>query len=495
MAYIVARILATPIKRLAREMVNVSDPFYRSKMISTRRDEIGLLERGFLSMMDRLRQAAIEKEQSQKVLIQTEKMAALGTLVAGLAHEINNPLSGAKNCLRRIESQPEDISQIKKYVSLMKNALTRIENLVRGLLQFSREKETVLHPVDINFVVSQAVELLEYQLKRREIKLDQSLTPNLPLIWGDTEQLEQVYINLIINAMDAMTNGGALSICSYASNGMVSTKIKDNGIGIPASELHKIFDPFYTTKDVGEGTGLGLSVCKNIIEAHNGTIEVESTVEVGTTFILSFPAIEESSLIKTGVCTAILAGGKSSRMGTNKALLKIDGETLIERMINIVNSCTEKLMIITNNPEEFSFLNVETFQDVIKGAGPLGGIYTALKHCQSTHCLVIACDLPFLSKELLQLLYKQGTAYDVLAVDGGKGVEPLCAVYSKNCIPIIEKQLIAGKHRVTDFYSSVNTKILYWEQNSRLFHNKMFFNINTPEDLKKAEKINKKLNV
>ncbi len=490
MAYIVARILATPIKRLSREMVKVSDPYYRSKLVSTRHDEIGLLEEGFLSMMDRLQQAAIEEEKSQKALIQTEKMAALGTLAAGLAHEINNPLGGATNCLRRIESQPEDISQTKKYILLMKNALSRIENLVGGLLQLSRGKDTILQQVDVNSVITQAVEFLEYKLRKKNILFNQKLSPALPLIFGDKEHLDQVFINLILNAVDALPEGGELSILTSFSNQVVTATIKDNGIGIPQSELHKIFDPFYTTKDVGQGTGLGLTVCKNIIESHDGTIEVESEVGKGTEITLNFPAMKESSERQTKVSCAILAGGKSSRMGTNKALVKLNKQTLIERVVEKVDDSVTKPIIITNTPEDFTFMKLPSFPDVIKNIGPLGGIYTALKHCNTTHCLIIACDLPFLTTELFRLLFDQGLTYDVLAIDAGNGVEPLCAVYSMNCLPKIKKQLDRGNFRVTDFFSSVKTTIINLNREKQIYHPNMFFNINTPEDLKEAEEMN-----
>ncbi len=494
LAYIVARILATPIKRLAREMVKVSDPYYRPKLVSTRRDEIGLLEKGFLSMMDRLQQAAIEKEKSQKALIQTEKMAALGTLAAGLAHEINNPLSGAKNCLRRIESHPEDISQTKKYIRLMKNALTRIENLVGELLQFSRKKDNVMHPLQINDVISQAVEFLEYKLKKRKILFDQKLSPGLPLIFGDKEHLEQVFINLILNSIDALPEGGKLEIHTHSSGREVIAIIKDNGIGIPPSEIDKIFDPFYTSKGAGQGTGLGLSVCKNIVENHDGIIEVESETGAGTSIILKFPALDESAERTSEICCAVLAGGKSSRMGTNKALARLNGKTLIEQVVRTVDRGAVKPIIITNTPEDFTFLGLPLFPDIIKNVGPLGGIYTALKYCTATHCLIIACDLPFLTKELIELLYRQPLTHDILAVDAGNGVEPLCAVYSKSCLPGMKKQIDSGNYRVTDFYSNVRVRIINLKHEDRRFHPQVFFNINTPEDLRKAKNMyNKKV--
>ena len=359
-------------------------------------------------------------------------------------------------------------------------------------MQFSRGKDTILQPIEINPVISQAVEFLEYKLKKKNILFHQKLSPDLPMIYGDKEHLEQVFINLIINAVDALPKGGELSIKTHSSNQKVTTTIKDNGIGIPPSELHKVFDPFYTSKSVGQGTGLGLTVCKNIVESLDGTIDVASEVGKGTSIKLNFPAMRESLERKTNICCAILAGGKSSRMGTNKALVKLHGQTLIERVVEKVDYSVAKPIIITNTPEDFTSLKLPSFPDAIKNVGPLGGIYTALKYCNTTHCLIIACDLPFLTKEIIRLLYEQGSNYDVLAFDVGHGVEPLCAVYSKNCLPNIKEQIDSGNFRVTDFFSDVNIRVISANHINQISHSNMFFNINTPEDLNAAKKINNK---
>jgi len=217
---------------------------------------------------------------------------------------------------------------------------------------------------------------------------------------------------------------------------------------------------------------------------------MHSKVGKETEITLYFSAVKESSEREAKVCCAILAGGKSSRMGTNKALIKLNGRTLIERVVAKVDQSNAKPIIITNKPEDFMFLKLPSFPDVIKNVGPLGGIYTALKHCNTTHCLIIACDLPFLTKELIRLLYDQGLSYDVLAIDAGNGVEPLCAVYSKNCLPKIKKQIDAGNFRVTDFFSSVKTRVINIFHAKQILHPNMFFNINTPEDLTAAEEMN-----
>ncbi len=491
LAFFIARILANPVKRLAHEMVKVSDPYYRSKLVSKRHDEIGLLERGFLNMMDRLKRAAIEKEKAQKMLIQTEKMATLGTLTAGLAHEINNPLGGIKNCLRRIELKPTKTEQNRKYFKLIKHAFERIENLVNDLMLISRKKDDTLKPINFNEVIFHALELLEYQLQKKNISIKKYLIQNLPLIWGNTEHLEQVLINLILNSINAMSENGILEIKTNFTTQKVKVMIIDNGIGIPEREIYKIFDPFYSTKDVGKGTGLGLTMCKTIVDSHSGTIVVDSKVDEGTMVMLEFPAITDSTEINSGLSAAILAGGKSGRMGTNKALLRLNGTTLIEQIVNIVKKDIDRLWIITNSKEDFQFLDLPLVSDEIKDIGPLGGIYTALQYCKTTHCLIIACDLPFITEEVIGQLLDNGLSYDVLAIDTGNGVEPLCTIYSKNCLAQIGKQIQEKNYRITDVFPEVETKIIEMRHDSLEDFTDRFFNVNTPKDYKKAQKLSR----
>ena len=209
---IIAKTLASPIKRLAHEMVNISEDNLISTLEPRRRDEIGQLERGFLNMIKRLHRAAIEKQKAHEAMLQSEKLAALGTLVAGLAHEINNPIAGLYNCLHRIEEEPENTKQIKKYAGLMKNALDHIQTTVKNLLNYAHKKSEIFRAVDLNAAISNSVELLNYQLKKKNIQLTRTLPAPLPRIVGDAGALEQVFINIIINAIDAMDGGGSLHL-------------------------------------------------------------------------------------------------------------------------------------------------------------------------------------------------------------------------------------------------------------------------------------------
>ncbi len=494
LAIFTAKALARPIKRLAAEMAAISDTNLSSSLVSTRMDEIGQLERGFLKMLQRLRNAAEEREKSQQALIQAEKLAALGTLVAGVAHEINNPLAGLYNCLRRIQAHPEDTEQIRKYVKLMHKALSHIENIVRNLLNLSRQKQGPHKPVDLNRIVSDALDLLDYRLRKQGIEKKVRLAKNLPQISGDAGTLEQVFVNLMMNASDAMPDGGTLTITTKANTTEVIVEVADTGTGIPDSELGKIFDPFYTTKDVGQGTGLGLSISKKYVENHSGTIEVETSLNRGSTFRVRLPITRrELNLQKPRVCIAILAGGRSSRMGRNKALVELDGKNLIEYVVEVARKAANEILLITNSPKEYAFLNLPMFPDEIKNIGPLGGIYTALKACNTSHCLVIACDLPFLSEELIRFLVENAGDTDVFALDVGRGAEVLCAVYSKACLPAIESLVARGDYKVANLLQAVKSRVIRFGPGHSLYSQHLFYNINTPEDLSRAQKLLNKL--
>ncbi|NOZ75951.1 MAG: molybdenum cofactor guanylyltransferase [FCB group bacterium] len=226
-------------------------------------------------------------------------------------------------------------------------------------------------------------------------------------------------------------------------------------------------------------------------QGHQRNIEVKRTKRHRSTEARPSPIVEVP-VNQTDHCCAILAGGQSSRMGLNKALMKIDGLPLIERVVETVKKQVGNPVIIAREPGKYAFLNLPSHVDIIANAGPLGGIYTALTYSHSSHCLVLACDLPFLSGYLIRMLLDQGSSYDVLVVDAGKGVEPLCAVYSKDCIPVIKNQIQSGNLKITDLYTKIRTRIIYLKKIKHKFNAHILFNINTPKDLEIAREINRK---
>jgi len=231
-----------------------------------------------------------ERKKLEYQIFQAEKLVALGQLAAGMAHEINNPLfviSGRVEMLK----QEKINSKVKENVLLIEAQTERIRKLVERILKFSRKAEPIFEPLFVNDVIEQVLPLIQYnKLPRAKVEIKKEFEGNMPRIKGDLHQLQEVFLNLLINAHQAMPEGGTIKIVtSNFKNLFAQIEITDTGIGIPSHNLKDIFMPFFSTKS--EGTGLGLSICYNIIKNHNGTMEVESQVNKGSTFTIKLPFI------------------------------------------------------------------------------------------------------------------------------------------------------------------------------------------------------------
>lgn len=230
-------------------------------------------------------------------MAEQEKIASVGKLAAGIAHEINNPLDGLQNCLRRIVTDPGNTDQIQRYSGLMTASLHHIETVVRQLLDLSHKRDRVVRRINVNDVVRDAVELARAGQRWRQVEVIWRLEENLPTVLADPQNLSQVFLNLVLNAVDAMPSGGTLTVTSKtgchsqnASNGAdVEVEIHDTGPGIDENTLERIFEPFFTTKGHDKGTGLGLAVSRNLVIEHGGDIEVQSQPGWGTTFRVCLP--------------------------------------------------------------------------------------------------------------------------------------------------------------------------------------------------------------
>lgn len=222
-------------------------------------------------------------------VIQSEKLATIGKFSTAVAHEINNPLMGIRNALSILLSESVEDGKKAQYRELMEQSFGRIETTVRNLLGFARKEEFRMEPTDINALVQQSLILCEPRIKEGNVQLKTTFTPLLSSVSADAALLQRVLLNLILNAVDAMeeAGGGKLLVETSASNGFVKISVADEGKGIPEEDLSKIFEPFYTTKS--QGTGLGLSVCHEIVQKHRGRILVHSTVGKGTTVDVLLP--------------------------------------------------------------------------------------------------------------------------------------------------------------------------------------------------------------
>ncbi|MCK4384796.1 MAG: HAMP domain-containing protein [candidate division Zixibacteria bacterium] len=241
-------------------------------------------------------------KETQAQLIQAGKMVAIGELAAGVAHELNNPLSGilgySQFALEKITQKPlkeltgEDISTYSQYLKDMEQQSKRCKAIIQSLLKFSRASiKGDFQPTDVNSVLKETFTFVKHQLEKHKVKLEEELSSSLPSITGNASQLQQVFTNLILNAIQAMPEGGKLIVLTKVSKDKKALEVSfaDTGKGISKENLSKIFEPFFTTKKMGEGTGLGLSVSYGIIKDHRGGIIVESDVGKGTTFIITIP--------------------------------------------------------------------------------------------------------------------------------------------------------------------------------------------------------------
>lgn len=256
-------------------------------------DETGYLMRHFEEMKNRLGASNRKLLAAQRQVYQAEKLASVGRLASGVAHEINNPLNGIKNCLYVLQRHANDPQQRDKYLPLIDEGLSQIETIVKKLLNFSRKESTTFKPVYLNKEIELVFSLLEYRLNEKQVQVHSELQKNLPAIEADAQLMQEILMNLLINALDAVDIKGNISINTKKSAAnIVELRIANDGAGIQPEHIDKIFDPFFTTKEEGKGTGLGLSVSLGIIEAHNGTIVVESDESL-TTFIIQFPIVRQ----------------------------------------------------------------------------------------------------------------------------------------------------------------------------------------------------------
>jgi PAS domain S-box-containing protein len=232
-----------------------------------------------------------ELEKTQMQLLQSEKMASLGKLAAGVAHQLNNPLSGITLFTKLVMEDYHLEEGAKKDLNRVLDDAERCRDTVRELLEFSRQTRNFMQPQDINQALSRTLFLLENQTLFQNIVTDKILDPNLPLVHSDIQQLNHLFMNLILNAAQAMGGKGELNITTVflPATDQVRIEISDTGPGIPADILPRIFEPFFTTKQEGEGTGLGLSVAYGIVEAHRGQIFARSVPGQGVTFIIELP--------------------------------------------------------------------------------------------------------------------------------------------------------------------------------------------------------------
>lgn len=247
-----------------------------------------------------------ERKQTEEELIRSEKLASLGQLAASVVHELNNPLAGimvyVKLLLKKYRNKEIQSESTEEQLVKMEKELDRTTRIIRNLLDFARQSEPSMRPVEINKVIEAALLLVGNQINLEHVSLEKYLDPSLPRVLADADKIQQVLINIILNAIQAMPEGGELTVSTSTADSVkirdtfkncVKIIIKDTGVGIPKENLHKLFTPFFTTKGKGTGVGLGLSVVHGIIGKHKGKIDVESEPNVGTIFSIYLEVMDE----------------------------------------------------------------------------------------------------------------------------------------------------------------------------------------------------------
>jgi two-component system NtrC family sensor kinase len=290
--------LLNPVQHLIEVSKRVSHGDLSPEVGPLSRSELGVLQRTFQEMLHSLRERdRHQKAESELRLLQSEKQASVGRLAAGVAHEINNPLTGVLTFTHMLLKRQDIDAGMREDLQTIAAATERVRKIVKGLLDFARQSKLEPQSTDLNELINATIPLVANQALVKGVLFCFDAGPDIPLRTLDRNQFQSVLLNIIINALDATQAGGHIDITTRLalSEGRrgVEIGITDTGHGIPPEHLQKIFDPFYTTKEVGKGTGLGLSVSLGIVERHGGTIRVQSRVGKGSTFTIWLPLDEE----------------------------------------------------------------------------------------------------------------------------------------------------------------------------------------------------------
>jgi len=289
-----SRRFTRPVEQLSRATREVARGRFDIKVPVSSRDEIGTLAASFNQMASRLRDREAALRDAQAKIIQSEKLAAFGQLGAGIAHEVKNPLAGILGCAQLSLRKVEAGSPLEKNLQLIEKETKRCKTIIENLLKFARQEKAVREPIEINPVVEDAVAIVRHQLEVNQVAITKDLADDLPLIRGNANQLQQVLMNLMINAQQAMEGrAGRVTIATRRPDpARVQVSVTDDGPGIPKEIQEKLFEPFFTTKPRGKGTGLGLAVTYGIVNDHGGQIRLESEPGHGATFVITLPALE-----------------------------------------------------------------------------------------------------------------------------------------------------------------------------------------------------------
>jgi two-component system, NtrC family, sensor kinase len=294
-----------PLKHLVQQTRRIAKgDFTPVRPVRRYRDEFTTVEVAINRMLKEL-------ESRQNSLIESHKLRAVGILTAGVAHELNNPLNNIMLTAHALLEEYDELSK-GEHIDMIMDVIQETDRsraIVHNLLDFTRENKSVMQPLDLGLLLEETARLAFNQARVKGVPVEQRIEPDLPRILGDRQQLKQVFLNLVLNSLDAVEKGGRIQIrAERQTPHWVRVQIEDNGCGIPAEVMPNIFDPFFTTKPVGKGTGLGLSVSHGIIRNHGGHIEVASEPGRYTTFSVTLPCGDGEAALQANA--ARLEGGQ-----------------------------------------------------------------------------------------------------------------------------------------------------------------------------------------
>ncbi len=286
---LIVKILSRPLQRLTETALAVTRGDYGAQTNLQSNDELGVLADSFNAMSRKMSQDIAQLKAINQAMIRSEKLATAGALATGVAHEVNNPLASISSLVQSQLARAQD-ERDRETLRLILTQITRISGVLRELMDFARPKAPELKPTDLNQVILKSLELARFDKGFKQLTVSTKLAGDLPLLPLDADRMQQVFLNLLLNARDAIgeTTTGEITIHTQLQDGEVRALIADNGHGIAPENLERIFDPFFSTKPKGQGTGLGLAVSHSLVTAHGGRISV-NTDGAGANFTISFP--------------------------------------------------------------------------------------------------------------------------------------------------------------------------------------------------------------
>src|SRR5690606_35809096 len=287
---LVVRAISRPLQRITVAAIEVANGSYGTEVdLRKSNDEIGILARSF-NEMSRKMAADIELlKQLNEQLVRTEKLASMGVLAAGVAHEGNNPLASVSSLIQMMQAKKAIDPEISERLELISEQIKRISQVTKGMTDFARSRSSEKKFAGINNIIEASLRLASYDLSFQDLEITTDLSERIPELLVNEDQMQQVFLNLLLNARDAMPEGGEIAITSAIEGTSARIEITDTGRGIDRAIRKNVFGPFFTTKPAGSGTGLGLSVCYGIITAHGGEIDVKDSPAGGTSFIITIP--------------------------------------------------------------------------------------------------------------------------------------------------------------------------------------------------------------